>query len=79
MARTSTTTTTPRTTAVDKGTVREKAKQADQKEVFSLDSLSGVKILETGTWVGIALLVVWEIYINSPLFERAAPMAPVVY
>eukprot|EP00977_Amphora_coffeiformis_P001430 scaffold289_cov147-Amphora_coffeaeformis.AAC.15 len=47
MARTSTTTTTPRTTAVDKGTVREKAKQAEQKEVFSLDSLSGVKILET--------------------------------
>lgn len=37
------------------------------------------KILETGAWAGIFLLVAWEVYINSPLFERAAPMAPVVY
>jgi len=37
------------------------------------------KILEAGAWAGIGLLVLWEIYINSPFFERAAPMAPVVY
>ncbi|GMI06538.1 hypothetical protein TrVE_jg200 [Triparma verrucosa] len=38
-----------------------------------------LKILENSTWVGIGLLVLWEVYINSPLFERAAPMAPIVY
>ena len=36
-------------------------------------------VLEAGAWLGIALLVLWEVYINSPFFERAAPMAPVVY
>ena len=41
--------------------------------------IAPIKILETGTWLGIFLLVAWEIYINSPLFDRAAPMAPVVY
>ena len=41
--------------------------------------LSPIKILESGTWACIAILVFWEFYINSPLFERAAPMAPVVY
>ena len=41
--------------------------------------VSGVKILEAGTWAGIGLLVAWEIYINSPLFERAAPITPVVF
>ena len=30
-------------------------------------------------WIGIVLLIVWEAYINSPFFERAAPMAPVVF
>lgn len=38
-----------------------------------------VKLLEYGAWSGIFALVAWEIYINSPLFERVAPMAPVVY
>ena len=38
-----------------------------------------IKVLEAGAWLGIALLILWEVYINSPLFERAAPMAPVVY
>jgi len=38
-----------------------------------------IKLLETGAWAGIAILVVWELYLNSPLFERAAPLAPVVY
>lgn len=30
-------------------------------------------------WLGIFLLVGWEFYLNSPLFDRAAPMAPVLY
>lgn len=38
-----------------------------------------VKFLETGAWLGIAILVLWEFYLNSPFFDRAAPMAPVVY
>ena len=38
-----------------------------------------VKLIENSTWIGIGALVLWEVYINSPLFERAAPMAPVVY
>lgn len=41
--------------------------------------ISPLKILENSTWVCIGLLVVWEIYINSPFFDRAAPMAPIVY
>lgn len=41
--------------------------------------VSAVKILETGTWACIYTLVAWEIYINTPLFDRAAPMAPIVY
>lgn len=40
---------------------------------------SAVKVLEQGAWVGIFLLVGWEAYINSPFFERAAPLAPVVF
>lgn len=49
---------------------------------FLLDEkgeVSAIKILENGTWLGIGLLVGWEVYINSPLFERAQPMIPVVY
>lgn len=41
--------------------------------------VSPLKILESGTWFGIGILVAWEAYINSPFFERSAPMAPVVY
>jgi hypothetical protein len=41
--------------------------------------VSAVKLLEAGAWTGIYLLVAWEIYLNSPLFDRAAPLAPVVY
>mmetsp|Transcript_4225 Transcript_4225/g.5877 ORF Transcript_4225/g.5877 Transcript_4225/m.5877 type:complete len:319 (-) Transcript_4225:168-1124(-) len=40
---------------------------------------SPIKLLEEGTWACIFILVAWEIYLNSPLFDRAAPMAPVVY
>jgi hypothetical protein len=46
---------------------------------FSLEGLNVLKLLENGAWVGIGLLVVWEIYINSPLFERAAPLIPAVF
>mmetsp|Transcript_25577 Transcript_25577/g.29216 ORF Transcript_25577/g.29216 Transcript_25577/m.29216 type:complete len:307 (+) Transcript_25577:90-1010(+) len=38
-----------------------------------------IKLLEEGTWACIYILVGWEIFINSPLFQRAAPLAPVVY
>lgn len=41
--------------------------------------ISPIKILETGAWLGIFLLVGWEFYLNSPFFERSAPMAPVVF
>jgi hypothetical protein len=41
--------------------------------------ISGVKILESGAWLGIYSLVGWEVYLNSPLFDRAAPLSPVVY
>lgn len=41
--------------------------------------VSPLKILEAGTWAGIFALVAWEVYLNSPFFDRAAPMAPVVY
>mmetsp|Transcript_14496 Transcript_14496/g.35056 ORF Transcript_14496/g.35056 Transcript_14496/m.35056 type:complete len:240 (+) Transcript_14496:67-786(+) len=41
--------------------------------------ISGLKILEAGAWAGIFLLIGWEVYINSPFFDRAGPMAPVVF
>lgn len=41
--------------------------------------VSAIKLLEAGAWAGIYLLVAWEIFINSPFFDRAGPMAPVVY
>jgi hypothetical protein len=37
------------------------------------------KILETATWACIIALILWEVYINSPFFNRAAPIIPVVY
>eukprot|EP00531_Pseudo-nitzschia_arenysensis_P008365 CAMPEP_0116142804 /NCGR_PEP_ID=MMETSP0329-20121206/15104_1 /TAXON_ID=697910 /ORGANISM="Pseudo-nitzschia arenysensis, Strain B593" /LENGTH=231 /DNA_ID=CAMNT_0003638065 /DNA_START=184 /DNA_END=879 /DNA_ORIENTATION=- len=46
----------------------------DEKGKFS-----AVKVLEQGTWACIFILVGWEFYINSPFFERAAPLAPVVF
>lgn len=49
---------------------------------FILDEkgeVSAVKILEAGAWLGIGLLVLWEVYINSPLFDRQAPLAPFVF
>lgn len=41
--------------------------------------ISALKILENSTWACIGLLILWEIYINTPFFDRAAPMAPIVY
>jgi hypothetical protein len=38
-----------------------------------------IKILETATWACIIALILWEVYINSPFFNRAAPIIPVVY
>ena len=38
-----------------------------------------LKVLEAGTWLGIFLLLSWEVYINTPFFDRAAPLVPVVY
>lgn len=42
--------------------------------------VSAVKILEQGAWLGIYTLVGWELYINSPLFDRATSVnAPIVF
>jgi len=43
------------------------------------EELTFVKVLEKGAWSGIFALVTWEFYINSPLFSRVAPLAPVVF
>eukprot|EP00978_Attheya_sp_CCMP212_P005655 scaffold12688_cov49-Attheya_sp.AAC.1 len=40
---------------------------------------TAVDALEIGAWTGIYLLVAWEVYLNSPFFDRAATMIPVVY
>lgn len=40
---------------------------------------SSLKLVENATWLGIFLLIAWEVYINSPFFERAAPLSPIVY
>lgn len=53
--------------------------EAEEASRFKLEGVNVLKLLENGAWVGIGLLVVWEIYINSPFFERAAPLIPVVY
>ena len=37
------------------------------------------KVLQKGTWGAIIILILWEAYINSPFFERAAPAIPVVF
>mmetsp|Transcript_15798 Transcript_15798/g.24257 ORF Transcript_15798/g.24257 Transcript_15798/m.24257 type:complete len:249 (+) Transcript_15798:86-832(+) len=43
------------------------------------EKLSPLKTIETITWFGIFILVLWEFYINSPLFERIQPMTPVLF
>ncbi|KAL7432392.1 hypothetical protein ACHAXM_003078 [Skeletonema potamos] len=50
-----------------------------EAEKSPFEGVNILKLLENGAWVGIGLLVLWEFYINSPFFERAAPLIPVVY
>lgn len=52
-----------------------------EKSIFDFDfeNVNVLKLLENGAWVGIGALVVWEVYINSPLFERASPIIPAVF
>ncbi|KAL7573906.1 hypothetical protein ACA910_001919 [Epithemia clementina (nom. ined.)] len=71
---------------------RQEEEEKEQRDVLT-DLLGGIpflvdeekgqvtalKIIEAGTWFAIAVLISWEIYINSPFFERAAPLAPIVY
>jgi len=66
--------------------VKEEEKQVGSNILSKIPSflnekgeVSAVKILEQGAWLGIYSLIGWEIYINSPLFDRAGPMAPIVY
>jgi hypothetical protein len=67
------------------------AKEAAQEKLGFLDypffevlrdekgKISPIKILEQGAWLGIYLLIGWEIFLNTPLFERLAPMIPVIF
>mmetsp|Transcript_7088 Transcript_7088/g.8161 ORF Transcript_7088/g.8161 Transcript_7088/m.8161 type:complete len:268 (+) Transcript_7088:63-866(+) len=41
--------------------------------------VTATKILEVGAWLGIALLVLLEFFINSPLFDRSGTMIPAVF
>lgn len=61
--------------------VQRQAEEEAQKSPLEefLKDFSVVKLLENGAWVGIGLLVLWEVYINSPFFDRASPMIPPVY
>ena len=61
--------------------------EEDEDNIFSklpfITNESGkiepLKLLEAATWTCIIALVLWEVYINSPLFSRAAPIIPIVY
>lgn len=50
-----------------------------EAEKSPFEGINILKLLENGAWVGIGLLVLWEFYINSPFFDRALPLIPVVY
>ena len=50
-----------------------------EAEKSPFEGVNILKLLENGAWAGIGLLVLWEFYINSPLFDRAMPLIPVVY
>lgn len=66
---------------------RKEEEEKDITNIWAIVSLftnddgkiRAVKVLEYGAWLGIILLVGWELYINSPFFDRAAPLAPFVY
>mmetsp|Transcript_24645 Transcript_24645/g.23668 ORF Transcript_24645/g.23668 Transcript_24645/m.23668 type:complete len:264 (-) Transcript_24645:64-855(-) len=64
------------------------AKQVEEESESFLSKLSigqvdgefnYVKFVEQGTWFSIYALVGWEIYINTPLFDRAGTLSPVVF
>lgn len=38
-----------------------------------------IKLLEEGTWACIWILIAWEVFINSPFFERQGSMPPIVF
>ena len=57
--------------------IQREAEMEAEKSPF--EGVNILKLLENGAWVGIGLLVLWEFYINSPLFDRALPLIPVVY
>mmetsp|Transcript_16259 Transcript_16259/g.24599 ORF Transcript_16259/g.24599 Transcript_16259/m.24599 type:complete len:304 (+) Transcript_16259:43-954(+) len=57
--------------------VQREAEIEAEKSPF--EGVNILKLLENGAWVGIGLLVLWEFYINSPFFDRALPLIPVVY
>jgi hypothetical protein len=68
----------------------EKEREKEEESGFDLLSMlpgirdesgniSATKFLESATWACIGALVVWEIFLNSPFFERAAQMVPVIY
>lgn len=40
---------------------------------------TAVKLLEEGTWACIWMLIAWEVFINSPLFQRQGSMPPIVF
>ena len=70
-----------------KAAAKAREQEENEESIFSKipfitdenGKVTPLKVLEAGTWLGIFILVAWEIYINSPLFERVAPMAPIVY
>jgi len=65
----------------------KEAERADEESIFDnlpfvsdeKGKVQPIKVLEAGAWAGIFLLFAWEVYLNSPFFDRAAPMAPVVF
>lgn len=59
---------------------REEELEAERSPLEGvLEDFDFLDLISKGAWVGIGLLVVWEFYINSPFFDRAAPLIPVVY
>lgn len=58
---------------------REAELEAEKSPFEAFEGANILKLLENGAWVGIGLLVLWELYINSPFFDRAMPLIPVVY
>ena len=54
-------------------------KYQTQHSLWSFNLFCNEKFHSPAAWVGIFILVGWEVYINSPLFDRAAPLAPLVY